>query len=75
MKSDYLTQEKWRKSGQWFALKRRHAELIANDVHVKERFRKYCRRMRGHLCVPDEHYIPTTIAVYGLGNEVGLLLR
>eukprot|EP00210_Caulerpa_lentillifera_P002765 g2643.t2 len=68
MKSPFLDRSKWRKSSQWFALRRSHAELVTKENHVKQRFSKYCNPATKR-CVSDEHYIPTTLAVYGLDNE------
>lgn len=34
--------EHWRKSHEWFALSREHAQLAADDVAVEATFRKYC---------------------------------
>ena len=73
MQTKYLSAEKWRKSSQWFCLKRSHAELIAHDTHVSAKFKAYCKGASRHHCVPDEHYVPTTLAVYGLDKEVCLL--
>lgn len=33
----------WRKSSQWFALLRKHALLIVDDVDFEGKFKKYCR--------------------------------
>ena len=67
--SDYISKDKWRKSWQWFCLKRSHAEVVAKDRHVYQRFEENCVWKRT-VCVPDEHYLPTALAVYGLDNEV-----
>lgn len=50
----------WRKSSQWFAMQRRHAQVVADDVEVNQSFEKYCRydldpllgRVRD--CISDE---------------------
>ena len=34
-----LKKEHWRKSAQWFALTRYHAELVVSDVEVANAFR------------------------------------
>ncbi len=37
-----LRRHEFRKSSQWFALRRDHAELVIDEVPVYERFAKYC---------------------------------
>ena len=69
MKTDFLTKANWRKSSQWFCLKRSHAELLTEDTHLGEKFEKYCKPFE-NSCVSDEHYIATMLAIYELGNEV-----
>ena len=56
-----LKKSHWRKSAQWFALLRSHAVKFANELGLE----------RGWEKVPcsDEHYLPTTLAYYGLDNE------
>ena len=71
MDGEYLNQSHWRKSSQWFSLSRSHAQLLVQDRYVKPRFQKFCNGYRdGQFCVPDEHYVPTTLAVYGAQSEV-----
>lgn len=41
MESPSLNKSHWRKSGQWFALQRRHAEIIVADTEVAEAFKQY----------------------------------
>ena len=41
MESPSLNRSHWRKSGQWFALQRRHAELVVADTEVAEAFKQY----------------------------------
>eukprot|EP01039_Chlorochromonas_danica_P001683 gene1683-1837_t len=55
-----LLPEHWRKSGQWSGLNRKHAEIIVHDPIILTNFR--CK-------IPEEHYIPTILAVYRLDNE------
>lgn len=63
----------WRKSSQWFSLTRSHAELLAQEDILAPKFDQYCNGYReGNFCVPDEHYIPTALAFYGLESEVSL---
>lgn len=35
--------EHWRKSSQWFALTRKHAQLVLEDTHVLDLFQRYCQ--------------------------------
>ena len=42
MASDQLTKEHWRKSSQWFAVTREHAQVIVDDVVVYDAFRAHC---------------------------------
>lgn len=65
--SEYnVTNENWRKSGQWKTLSRHHADLVLRDRVIMEAFRKHCLPIPGsRFCVPDEHYIPTLIAMRG----------
>ena len=35
-----LTKEHWRKSGQWFALHRKHVQVIVDDTEVAEAFKE-----------------------------------
>lgn len=37
-----LRRHEFRKSSQWFALRRDHAQLALDEVPVYERFAKYC---------------------------------
>jgi hypothetical protein len=84
----------WRKGSQWFALTRRHAEVVAADVVVVEAFGRYCSTgvstgaeiaisgdvseggdgKRGsktkRFCAPDEHFVPTLLAMRGLETEL-----
>jgi hypothetical protein len=56
-----LKKESWRKSANWFALRRKHAEIFVNERSMEAGF-------EGVICV-DEHYLPTILAHYGLDNE------
>ena len=40
MEKEGLKREHWRKSGQWIALLRKHAQLIAEDATVSKLFRE-----------------------------------
>jgi len=44
-----IPQGTWRKSGQWIALVRRHAELIAQDFMVASEFEEHCLEEGKHL--------------------------
>lgn len=73
MKTSHLDQQHWRKSQQWFILNRAHAELVVEDQHVKEVFKRYCWSYGKHICVSDEHYIPTLLASYHLDDQTDCL--
>ena len=53
--------EWWRKSGTWFALKRKHAQVFVDETKTE----------RGWEKVPccDEHYLPSVLAMHGFDNE------
>ena len=42
MASEHLTKENWRKSSQWFALTRAHAQIVVEDTIIDAIFRKDC---------------------------------
>ncbi|KAI3432241.1 hypothetical protein D9Q98_003802 [Chlorella vulgaris] len=77
MATPFLPRELWRKSSQWFVLNRKHAQLVLDDRRVEAVFQQHCRTTweddgdEGWLrvCFPDEHYIPTLLAVHGLEEE------
>ena len=75
MIAEGLTLEVWRKSWQWIALTRKHAELAVKDADVDAAFRATCRRRWDpdwcdhRVCYSDEHYFPTLLASLGLENE------
>eukprot|EP01025_Chloroclados_australasicus_P050004 TRINITY_DN5712_c0_g2_i1.p1 TRINITY_DN5712_c0_g2~~TRINITY_DN5712_c0_g2_i1.p1 ORF type:complete len:783 (+),score=57.11 TRINITY_DN5712_c0_g2_i1:271-2619(+) len=79
MKTDVLHRQHWRKSSQWFVLNRPHGELVVRDKHVLEMFKRYCWSWydpvykKDHVCVSDEHAIPTLLASYGLDDETDCL--
>ncbi|GMH35666.1 hypothetical protein BSKO_03534 [Bryopsis sp. KO-2023] len=73
METSHLNQQHWRKSQQWFVLNRAHAELVVEDHHVKEVFKRYCWSYGKHICVSDEHYIPTLLASYNLDDQTDCL--
>ena len=41
MEKDGLKREHWRKSGQWSALVRRHAQVVSDDTIVSKLFKEY----------------------------------
>ena len=41
MEKEGLEREHWRKSGQWIALVRQHAQLVAEDTVVSKLFKEY----------------------------------
>ncbi|KAI3426374.1 hypothetical protein D9Q98_008746 [Chlorella vulgaris] len=62
----------WRKSGQWFMLTRRHAEVVVQDEVVDQAFRQHCwvaQDWNERFCVSDEHYVPTLLAWSGMETE------
>eukprot|EP00884_Botryococcus_braunii_P016679 jgi/Botrbrau1/3695/Bobra.0008s0022.1 len=71
-----LRQSLWRKSSQWFALSRSHAELVANDTDLDALFQTICHSLdwdatlnSQYTCYSDEHYIPSLLAYHGLESE------
>ena len=60
MEQGPLKKEHWRKSAQWSALVRKHAQVVADDVQVADVFSKTCRagidKKTGveHKCISDE---------------------
>ena len=76
MKTEHMNSSHWRKSSQWFALQRKHAEIVVNDQEVEESFKKYCNLAmdpdlgRVRDCISDEHYIPVLMAVHNVENEM-----
>ena len=79
--ANVLPRKFWRKGSQWFALTRRHAEVVAADVELVEAFGRYCstdtsphvaRLTDGvsSFCAPDEHFVPTLLATRGLESEL-----
>ncbi|KAK9056774.1 hypothetical protein SSX86_024137 [Deinandra increscens subsp. villosa] len=80
-----IPEDKWRKGSQWITLVRRHAEVVAYDVVVFPIFNKHCKRrplldmskgndslkeQQQHNCIPDEHYVPTLLAMRGFEDEL-----
>ncbi|KAI8109890.1 hypothetical protein M9434_001169 [Picochlorum sp. BPE23] len=60
-----VTQSLWRKSSQWIALKRQHAQMVVDDTVVNDAFARECYVAENRFCVSDEHYIPTLLALKG----------
>lgn len=73
--SKIVESEKWRKSSQFFVLRRSHAQLAAKDTELQSKFEEYCftsfKPIR-NLCIADEHYFPTLLAYHDLDNQVFL---
>ncbi|GAB4823627.1 hypothetical protein N2152v2_010673 [Parachlorella kessleri] len=71
MESAKFGREFWRKSGQWFMLSRRHAELALADRELHKSFLLYCKvgndrdTNRFRDCVPSEHLYPSLLAALG----------
>lgn len=73
---DIVDQDIWRKSSQFFALRRNHALVAAKDVELRATFKEKCftnRQTLRYICVADEHYFPTLLAYHGLDNQVPFL--
>ncbi|KAI4295951.1 hypothetical protein L6164_035944 [Bauhinia variegata] len=80
-----IPREKWRKGSQWITLVRKHAEVIVDDEIILSVFKRHCKRrppvdtrkgklnlklQKQHNCIPDEHYVQTLLAMYGLEGEL-----
>ncbi len=64
----------WRKSSQFFMLVRKHAEAVIADTYIWGKFKEHCRMAVGtdgrmHICLTDEHYIPSFLAYKMLEHE------
>ncbi|DBB02673.1 TPA: hypothetical protein ACH3X3_011637 [Trebouxia sp. C0006] len=72
-----ITPDLWRKHWQWFALIRKHAQVVADDKTIIDIFAKYCYTFREgrkeQECFSDEHYISTLLAMHGLDHETDCL--
>ncbi|KAK9835257.1 hypothetical protein WJX84_005095, partial [Apatococcus fuscideae] len=61
----------WRKSSQWFALTRHHAELAVEETYIDGIFTKHCYSRwdkllnRWYDCYPDEHQLPSMLSFVG----------
>lgn len=71
-----LSQELWRKSSQWVALKRPHAQVVIDDEELDRMFAEECYVCTDpaacfpqRFCVSDEHYIPSLFALKGLDEQ------
>lgn len=77
MEKGGLTQDLWRKSGQWSSLLRPHVEVVLKDKKLNEIFEKECWAKKNdqsgkwyRFCISDEHYIPSLFAIKGYeGSE------
>ncbi|PPD96414.1 hypothetical protein GOBAR_DD06577 [Gossypium barbadense] len=80
-----VPRDKWRKGSQWISLIRSHAEVVVDDEVVLPVFKKFCKRrpavdtskgklnlklQKQHNCIPDEHYVPTLIAMSELEGDI-----
>eukprot|EP00210_Caulerpa_lentillifera_P003233 g3087.t2 len=67
-----IEQKYWRKSSQFFALRRDHAEIAVEDEELQSKFKQYCfsRWEIRKFCVSDEHFFGTLLAKHGRENEV-----
>ncbi|CAN8273247.1 unnamed protein product [Cochlearia groenlandica] len=54
-----VTLDDFRIGSQFWALKRRHARLVARDRRIWEKFNKTC--VREDTCYPEENYFPTLV--------------
>ncbi|XP_031274962.1 glycosyltransferase BC10-like [Pistacia vera] len=83
--SPVIPKDRWRKGSQWISLIRSHAEVIVDDEIIFPVFKKLCKRrppvdaskgklnlklQKQHNCIPDEHYVPTLLAMCGLEGEL-----
>ncbi|CAI5518005.1 unnamed protein product [Closterium sp. Naga37s-1] len=55
-----VNRSQFRKGSQWFALTRRHADMVVADTHVYDAF------LTNHAMIPDESYIQTLLLVPSL---------
>uniref|UniRef100_A0A0D9YI49 Uncharacterized protein n=1 Tax=Oryza glumipatula TaxID=40148 RepID=A0A0D9YI49_9ORYZ len=61
-----ITLPQWRKGSQWFELRRDLAVAALTDARYYPLFRRHCRPS----CYPDEHYLPTFVAMlHGADNS------
>lgn len=69
MANEHLSKDHWRKSSQWFALTRAHAQLVVDDTIIDGIFRKDCYPTREdgwcvmlvvvlHACLSSGHAHP-----------------
>ncbi|KAG0583955.1 hypothetical protein M758_3G173500 [Ceratodon purpureus] len=77
-----IWKDKWRKGSQWFVLIRKHAVEVVKDSTVFPVFQRYCKKMAlpeftessttswNHNCIPDEHYLPTLLAMRNMETEI-----
>lgn len=76
METDNFKFYMWRKSPQWIAIIRSHAELVLRDEEVYRKFEKHCwsawdqpNNRWFRECFSDEHYFATLLAVEGKDGE------
>ncbi|CAI5509351.1 unnamed protein product [Closterium sp. Naga37s-1] len=56
-----VNRSQFRKGSQWFALTRRHADMVVADTHVYDAF------LSNHAMIPDESYIQTLLLMQDPG--------
>ena len=67
---EYIAEEHWRRSVQWFGLTRPLAKVLLADRYVEYVFRRFCFTGKNIACVSDAHCIAVTLAMYGLEEMV-----
>ena len=72
MMAPTVNRTQFRKGGQWFALRRDHAHLVAYEQEVYGNFAKYCFWDWGlnRMCAADETFFQTVLAIYGREMEL-----
>ena len=72
MMAPVINRTQFRKGGQWFAIRRDHARLLAHEQEVYRVFKKYCFWDWGlnRMCAADETYFQTVLSIYGREMEL-----
>ncbi|KAK9837246.1 hypothetical protein WJX81_001372 [Elliptochloris bilobata] len=77
METSFFKLDHWRKSSQWIAINREHAQIAALDKALEAVFVKLCyvTYEDGYFrdCYSDEHYFATLLATHGRDNETDCL--
>ena len=58
-----IPEDKWRRSGQWIGLIKKHAEIIVRDQAISAAFERHCERKA------SEHYMAVVLAAHDLEDE------